>query len=103
MTEFNSTASADAHKAFDSALEKTSDSLRPVLDHLMAGVHEAVDRLSEVAAQAVSKVELSGEYLKDSQTRMVSCGRNYVRAKPLTSIGVAVASGFLLSWAMRQR
>jgi len=26
-----------------------------------------------------------------------------VREKPLTSIGIAVASGFLLSWALRQR
>ncbi len=27
----------------------------------------------------------------------------YVREQPLTAVGVALASGFLLSWALRQR
>jgi ElaB/YqjD/DUF883 family membrane-anchored ribosome-binding protein len=103
MSELNSTASVAAHHVFDTSIDKTSDALRPVLDQLMTGVHEAVARLAEVAEQAVAKVEDSGDYLKESQTRMVSGCRSYVRDKPLTSIGVALASGFLLSLALRQR
>lgn len=101
MTELNSSAAVTS--AFDNAIDKTSDTLRPVVDHLMVGVHEAAERLADVVAQAASKVELSGEYLKASQTRMVGSCRSYVRSKPLTAVGVAVASGFLLSWALRQR
>ena len=66
-------------------------------------MQEAVDLLSQAASKAVDKVEHSGKYLRDSETRMVSGCRGYVRAKPLTSVGLAVASGFLLSWALRQR
>jgi ElaB/YqjD/DUF883 family membrane-anchored ribosome-binding protein len=103
MTELNSTANTTAHQAFDATMNKTKESLRPVVDHLMAGVHEAVERLADVASQAADKVELSGEYLKASQTRMVGNCRGYVREKPLASVGMAVAAGFLLSWALRQR
>lgn len=103
MTEADSTASATAHKAFDAALDSTAASLRPVLGQLMTGVHEAVDRLSDVAAQAASKAELSSAYLNDSRVRMLSGCRRSVRAQPLTAIGVAVASGFVLSWILRQR
>ncbi len=103
MTQLNPTAASTAHQAFDAATEKAGDNLRPVLDHLMGGVHDAVEHLADVAAQAVNKMELSGAYLKDSQTRMVGGCRNYVRAKPLTSIGMAVAGGLLLGWALRQR
>jgi ElaB/YqjD/DUF883 family membrane-anchored ribosome-binding protein len=99
MTELNSSLDSAAHKAYAAS----ADTLRPVVDHLLSGMHQAVERLADVAAAAVDKVELSGEYLKDTQTKAVRGARGYVREKPLTSIGIAVASGFLLSWALRQR
>jgi ElaB/YqjD/DUF883 family membrane-anchored ribosome-binding protein len=99
MTELNSNIDSAAHKAYTAS----ADTLRPVVDHLLAGMHQAVERLADVAAQAVDKVELSGEYLKDTQARAARGARSYVREKPLTAVGIAVASGFLLSWALRQR
>lgn len=103
MSELNPTPNGTAHKIFEGASDKVADTLRPVIDQLKSGVHVAVDRLADVAAQTVDQVELSGEYLKDSQTRMAAGCRSYVRAKPLTTVGVAVAGGFLLSWLLRQR
>ena len=99
MTELNSSIDSAAHKAYAAS----SETLRPVIDQLLAGVHHAVERLADVAAAAVDKVELSGDYIKDTQDKAVRGARGYVREKPLTSIGIAVASGFLLSWALRQR
>ena len=103
MTEQNSHIDSAAHKAYAAS----ADTLRPVVDQLLAGMHQAVERLADVAAQAVTKTvegaELSGEYLKDTQDKALRGARGYVREKPLTSIGIAVASGFLLSWALRQR
>lgn len=70
-------------------------------------IDDTVGRLADVATQVASQVadkfELTGEQLKDTQSRVASCCRGYVREKPLTSLGIAVASGFLLSWALRQR
>lgn len=80
-----------------------SDTLRPVLDRLLSGVHEAVDRLAVVAAQAADKVELTGDYVKDGQARLGRHCRNYVREKPLTTLVAAVASGYLLGWLMRNK
>ncbi len=92
-----------AHQAFDNAADKTADTLRPVMDMLVSGVHDAVERLSHVVTQAADKVESSGESIKDAQARATRCSRNYIREKPLTSIGIAIASGYLLGWALRHR
>ena len=100
MTDLHShTTETTAHKAYTASAE----TLRPVVDQLLAGMHQAVERLADVAAKAVDKVELSGDYLKDTQDKAVRGARGYVRDRPLTSVGIAVASGFLLSWALRQR
>lgn len=103
MNADNTSVGDTAHKAIDQAVEKTSDTLRPVVDMLVAGVHDAVERLAAVATQAADKVEVTGEYVKDMQIRMGSKCRSYVRERPLTSVGVAVASGYLLAWLLRNR
>lgn len=103
MSDTTIPVNSATHNTTDNTMQRTSDTLRPVVDHLMSGVHEAVERLADVASQAADKVELSGEYLKDSQERMAGSCRSYVRSRPLSSIGVALATGFVLSWALRQR
>jgi ElaB/YqjD/DUF883 family membrane-anchored ribosome-binding protein len=104
MNELNSAAQVAAHKAFDSTMNHTADTLRPALDQLMASLHGAVDRLNHVASQTAEQLAHSGERIKDAQQRVVGGARSYVRTQPLTTVGVAVAAGFLLSWALlRQR
>jgi ElaB/YqjD/DUF883 family membrane-anchored ribosome-binding protein len=103
MSESNFTSQSDRNNAFDTTMDSTAETLRPLLQQLMAGLHQAVDRLDDVAARAVDKVDQSGEYLKDAQERMAGGARGYVREQPLTAVGVAVASGFLLSWLLRRR
>jgi ElaB/YqjD/DUF883 family membrane-anchored ribosome-binding protein len=103
MSDTNFSSSSDRNRSFDSSMDKTAETLRPLLDQLMAGLHQAVNRLDDVASRAVDKVDQSGEYLKDAQERMAGGARGYVRDQPLTAVGVAVASGFLLSWLLRRR
>lgn len=95
-------AAASTHNAFDNAVDKTSAVVHPAVDTLVAGVHDAVDRLANVASQAAGKLELTGDQLKDAQSRVASNCRDYVREKPLTSLGIALASGFLISLALRK-
>jgi len=99
MTELNDAAQTAAHKVYTGSTE----ALRPVVDQLLSSMHDAVERLSDVAAQAADKAELSGVYLKNAQRQAARNSRAYVREQPLTSIGIAVASGFLLSWLLHKR
>ena len=102
MTELNQMGD-NARKAIDHAIDRTSDAVNPAVDQVVAGLHTAVGRLSDVASQVAGKLELTGGQLKDTQSRLATSCRGYVREKPMTSLGIAVASGFLLSWALRQR
>ena len=94
---------AGAHQAMDKAVDSASDVLRPAIDHLVAGVHEAVEHLASFATQASGKLELTDDQVKQAQTRMLRSAQGYVREKPLTSLGIAVAAGFLVGWALRLR
>jgi ElaB/YqjD/DUF883 family membrane-anchored ribosome-binding protein len=99
MTELN--APIDAAGQQDAPA--SADTLRPLLDQLLAGMQQAVERLTDVATQVANQAEQSGHYVKDSQERAVRGARGYVRAQPLRSVGIALAAGFLLSWALRRR
>ncbi len=103
MNDANTSVGNSAHQALDHAADKASETLRPVMDMLVASVHDAVERLAHVATHAADKVEMSGEYVKEVQERAARCSRSYIREKPLTALGVAVASGYLLGWALRRR
>lgn len=59
--------------------------------------HKAFDTVLDTPSATLPPV------LDTTPNRMLSDCRSYVRDKPLTIVGVAVASGFLLSWALRQR
>lgn len=92
-------ATGGAHKAID----KASDAARPAIDSLAAGAHKAVDRFAGAANQAADTLDLKGGQVRDAQSRFTENCRVQVREKPITSIGVAVAAGFLLSWLLSRR
>lgn len=52
--------------------------------------HEAVDRAAEAAHSATEQMSAQAEEL------MIRA-RDYVREKPMTAIGIALAAGFVLS------
>ena len=94
-------ASAGAHDAID----KVSDAARPVVDRMALGAHKAVDKIAGAAAQTAEAVGVKGEQLKNAQMRAIEQCRGYVRDRPVMSLGMAVAAGFLLSrlWSRRSR
>lgn len=92
-----------ANKSIAHAIRGASDAAVPAAEHLAQGVHHALDRVSQAANQTVDAIEHKGGQIKRAQADMVaSCG-NYVREKPLTSLGIAVAAGFLVSLLFRAR
>jgi ElaB/YqjD/DUF883 family membrane-anchored ribosome-binding protein len=92
-------ASTGAHDAID----KVSDAARPVVDRIASGAHRAVDKIASVAGQAAETLGVKGEQLKNAQAQALEQCRGYVRDHPVTSLGIAVAAGFLLSRLLRSR
>ena len=103
MTDPTSSLGNSAHNALDHAADKTTTALRPVMDMLVSGVHDAVERLAQVATDAAGKVEVSGDYVRQMQQQATRSTRTYVREKPLTALGVALAAGCVLGWVLRKR
>lgn len=86
-------AGTGAHDAID----KVSDAAGPAVDRVAAGAHRAVDRLVSTAGRAANTLGLKGEQLRNAQVRAMEQCRGYVRDHPATSLGIALAAGFLLS------
>ena len=55
------------------------------------------------AGQAAGTLGVKGEQFKNAQVRAMEQCRGYVRDHPVTSLGIAIAAGFLLSrlWTSR--
>lgn len=86
-------ATVAAHDAIDTA----ADATRPALDHLVANAHETVDRVGEVATSAAGALGVKGDQLNDGSKRVIERASVYVRENPVTSLGIAVAAGYVLS------
>jgi ElaB/YqjD/DUF883 family membrane-anchored ribosome-binding protein len=62
-----------------------------------SSAHDAVDRIADSASQAAAKLGVKADQLKEWQQNLAQTCSQYVREKPLQSLGIAVASGFILS------
>jgi len=92
-------ATGSAHRVID----KASEAARPAVDQLVSGAHSTVDRLAGAANHAAESLDARGDQLKNAQVRLADTCRTQLREKPIATIGIAVAAGFLLSWLLRQR
>jgi ElaB/YqjD/DUF883 family membrane-anchored ribosome-binding protein len=94
-------ASTGAHDVID----KASDAVRPVVDRVASGAHQAVDKIASAAGQAAETLSVKGEQWRNTHVRAMEQCRGYVRDHPGRSVGIAIATGFLLSrllsWSTR--
>jgi ElaB/YqjD/DUF883 family membrane-anchored ribosome-binding protein len=65
--------------------------------------HEAVDKLAKVSYQAADALDEKSLELKTAEQRLLNNCHSYIRDNPTTSLGIAVAAGFLLSRLMSGR
>ena len=73
------------------------------LDQATVSAHHAMERVSDAANQAAKTLEAKGDQLMHAQAQVTNGCRSYVKQQPLTALGVAVAAGFLLGWAIDKR
>ncbi|MDO9104842.1 MAG: DUF883 C-terminal domain-containing protein [Methylovulum sp.] len=67
------------------------------IDNAFTSAHEVVDNIASAASHAADALGEQGEQLKKAEHRLVDNCSGYVRDNPISSIGIAVAAGFLLS------
>ena len=85
------------------AVDRACDAARPAVDYLAAGAHEAVDKVVSAATQSADAFETKGNQLRDTRTRFAAACRTRMRERPFKTIGMAVATGFVLSWMLGRR
>jgi len=64
---------------------------------------DAADTLSSAGHQARETFDEKGEQLKNTEQRLMKNCQAYIRDNPVTSLGIAVATGFLLSRLLSSR
>jgi len=67
------------------------------IDKASSSAHHVVDKIASVANQAAEAVGEKEEQLKNAEQQMLDCCRSYINDNPITSLGIAVAAGFLLN------
>ncbi|RUO26046.1 hypothetical protein CWE09_04785 [Aliidiomarina minuta] len=65
--------------------------------------HKGIDHAADAAISANASIHHKGQQVKATQEEWVQEIKSYVQKNPTTSIGVAVASGFILGWMLRRR
>ena len=105
----NNATNGDAGKA--SGGDKPSGSEK-VIDRVVHGVHQAVDRMAEKAVPTAERVKSSvsgaaeavqskADHLGEMQEEWLTACRDCVRDHPLKSVGLAVVAGMVLSRILR--
>ena len=73
------------------------------IDKAAHSAHEAVDKIASATNQAAEALGEKGEQLKNAEQKLMESCRGYVQDNPITSLGIAVAAGFLLSRVLSGR
>ncbi len=68
----------------------------PSVDAAAAGAHDAVDWAAEAANNATDNVNGTGREMKAAQEKWLAQAHDYVQDNPATSVGIALAGGYLL-------
>jgi ElaB/YqjD/DUF883 family membrane-anchored ribosome-binding protein len=92
-------ARAEAHSAIDGI----SNVAHPAVDRLASNAHEVIDRLVSAANSAGDTYENQAAALGRMRDRVTGSTGEYIVRNPLSSIGMALAAGFLLSRLLRSR
>jgi ElaB/YqjD/DUF883 family membrane-anchored ribosome-binding protein len=92
-------ASTGAHNAID----RVAEAAHPAMDRLSSGAHDTVDKAANAATQTAASINVKREQMRYARMRTMDETRAYIRANPMTSVGIAVAAGYLISQMLRYR
>jgi ElaB/YqjD/DUF883 family membrane-anchored ribosome-binding protein len=67
------------------------------IDNLASSVHGAVDRIAGATTHGAAALRDQGRHIRNAEQRFVENARGYTRDRPVISLGIAAAAGFVLS------
>jgi len=74
-----------------------------ITDKASQFAHEAGEKIANATNQASDTLSEKTEQLKNAEQRLMKDCCGYVQDNPVTSLGIAVAAGFLLSRLLSAR
>ena len=74
-----------------------SEKAHASIDRMTASAHHAVDRMASAAASAAERLSGANTRFSVSTQEWRDETAEYVRAHPMTAVGIAFAVGFILS------
>ena len=86
-------ATVGAHET----ITAVSDTARPAVDRIASNAHSVVDRVAGVATRTAETLGVKGEQLMVAEKKLAKSAREYMREHPMASLGVAIATGYLVS------
>lgn len=87
---------SQAHQAVDDIARKATDTAGPAIDRVARAAHQTVDKVAQAAHPAAEWIGDSAQRVKETQDRVIESSRDYIRERPLMTLGIAVAAGYLL-------
>lgn len=90
---------ASAHEGIHAAAE----AVHPAIDRLASGAHRAVNSADEAANHATDAMAKAGSKAGVKGEELYAAGTGYLREHPVLTIGLAVATGYLLSRLLATR
>lgn len=73
------------------------------IERVSSGAHQAIDRAAETASAYAERFGEKAEEWLEMKDNWVEGAREYVRSHPVAALGIAVATGYILSMLMRSR
>lgn len=86
-------AASGAHHKIDAAVDASG----PAVNKAAQGAHATVDKVGEFASHAAEAIDHKADQLNEASGKFFKATGDYMQAHPVATIGIAVATGYVLS------
>lgn len=81
--------------------DSSEGSTSNTINRIASSAHQAVDRIAKGADSTLQSLRGGSEQWREAGDQSLERVQAYVREKPLTALGMAMAAGFVLSRLLR--
>lgn len=92
---------SQAHDAVNAAAAKANEQVAPVIDRVARAAHRTVDRAAQAARPTADWLNQNAGQWRQQQRRILDRCRGHIRERPLVSIGIVLAAGYLAGRLVR--
>ena len=85
-----------AGDALHNGIDKVADPARHAIDSISGTAHETIDKLATSASHTASRFADQTRRLTEAPAKAVDYSKSMILDKPLESVGIALALGFVI-------